>query len=212
MDLRRSGVSLATSLVGGIGVLLLVVTMNRLEKQREPPAQKREVTFDVPEKRKAPPTRKPRPKPRPKPTPRTPPPPIPEISQAIGGVDVGLWAGSMADLSDGASSLLGEASNVVMTAETVDSLPEPTQTAAAPYPPNARNRGVEGYVTLRLDFDARGGLTQVSVADSQPLGVFDQAAVQSIRMWRFSPATFQGRAVPVSGVEIKIEFNLERAN
>lgn len=211
MDVRRIGISVLTALVGGIGVMYLVIAMNRMDRRPKAPPDKKEITFDVPEKRKQPPTRKKRPKPRPKPNPRTPPPPIPQLSQAVGGVDVGLWAGSI-DLSDGADSLLGDASNVVMTAETVDSLPQPTQTSAANYPSSARQRGIEGYVTLRLDFDARGGLTNSAVASSDPPGVFDQAAMQTIRMWRFSPATFQGSAVPVNGVEITIEFNLEQSN
>lgn len=209
MDVQRLAAGALSGLLGGLGVMLLVVVMNRMDRTPDQVPDAKEITFDVPEKRK-PPTRKRRPKPRPKPTPRTPPPPIPQLSQAIGGVDVGLWAGSAIDLSDGADSLLGDAAGAVMTADTVDSLPRPTQQSAVSYPAAARSRGVEGFVRLRLDFDARGGLTNVAVAESSPPGVFDQAATQTVRMWRFSPATFQGSPVPVNGVEITIEFNLEQ--
>lgn len=208
MDARRIGLSLLTGLVGGIGVLYLVIAMNRIDRRPKAPPGKKEIVFDVPEKRKKPPTRKPRPKPRPKPT-RAPPPPIPQISQAVGGVDVGLWAGSI-DMGDGADSLLGDASDTVMTAETVDSLPDCSYPTKPQYPARARDRGQEGYVTVSYDFDARGSVANVKVVDSSPPGVFDKAALQAARDARCSPATFQGRAVPVNGVELKINFDLER--
>ena len=99
MDWGRIGTGVVSGLIGGVGVLSLLITMNRMDRTApNKPPEKKEIAFDVPEKRKAPPTRKPRPKPRPKPKNRTPPPPIPQLSQAVGGMDVGLWAGSAIDL------------------------------------------------------------------------------------------------------------------
>lgn len=206
----RNGISIGSGVAGGFGVLLLVIAMNRIDRTPKAPPAKKEIAFDVPEERKKPPTRKPRPKPPPKNKPKKPPPPTPQLAQAVGGVDVGLWAGSVIDLSEGTDSLLGDASNAVMTAETVDSLPEPTSQVAPPYPASARNKGITGFVRFSLDFDARGSLTNVSVTESQPPGIFEDAATRAIRQWRFRPATFQGKAVPVSGVEIKLQFDLER--
>ena len=65
---------------------------------------------------------------------------------------------------------------------------------------------------LKLDFDARGQLTNiVRVSTSSPPGVFDEAATPRPSVTcRWTPATFQGKAVPVNGVEIRIPFDLSR--
>ncbi|MBX2802656.1 MAG: TonB family protein [Myxococcales bacterium] len=202
---------LFSSLVGTSMVLGLVVSMNAVDRSLKEPPAKRGVDFDVPEKRKQPPNKKVRPKPKPR-TPKTPPPPTPMLSSAVGGVDVGLWAGSAIDLSDGAGALLGDASNVVMSADSVDSLPSPTHRDGVQYPPQARSKGITGYVTMSLSFDGRGTLTDARTVKVEPpgYGPFEDAAMRSIKMWRFSPATYQGQAVPVTGVEFTLRFELER--
>ncbi len=206
----RRAFGLCTSVAGTLGVLILVLVMNDLDRGPPEPPPKKTVAFDVPKTNKKPPARKTRPQKPPPKSPKTPPPPIPTLSSAVGGLDLGLFGPGAIDLSEGASALLGNAGDVVMTADSVDGLPVPTSQSAVPYPAQARARGITGHVTLSLSFDARGALTDVQVVDAQPPGVFEDAATKTVRMWRFQPATYQGAPVPVSGVEITLDFDLER--
>ena len=207
---QRTAAGLAASLLGTACVLSLVLAMNAIDRRPEAPPEQRAAVFDVPHKRPAPKPRKPRPKRPPPKAAKRPPPPIPTLSSAVGGLDLGLFGADAVDLSEGANALLGDAGDVVMTADAVDSLPTPTSRSGAPYPPTARAQGITGHVTLSLSFDARGALTDATVADADPTGVFDAAALQTIRMWQFAPATYQGGPVPVSGVELTIDFDLDR--
>jgi TonB family protein len=53
------------------------------------------------------------------------------------------------------------------------------------YPQIAQSAGVEGLVELRVTIDTDGRVADVRVSRSQPL--LDQAAIDAVRPWRFSP-------------------------
>lgn len=206
--LRRAFGALSGA-AGTVVILWLVIAMNALDRgPREPPPQRAQ-HFDVQQKKKPPPTSRPRPKPRPRKT-NTPPPPIPMLASAVGGLDLGLFGGAAIDLSEGTDALLGDTRDVVMTADAVDALPTPISQSAPPYPSAARSKGVTGHVTLSLSFDAAGRLTGVEILEAEPPGYFEDAAEKTVRMWQFQPATYQGAPVPVTGVELVLDFDLER--
>lgn len=77
------------------------------------------------------------------------------------------------------------------------------------YPASARQRGVEGEVVVRMRVDARGRVIDVAIVRSNPPGVFDDAARQAARAYRFDPAVQGGQAVE-STVEQRIAFKLRR--
>ena len=53
------------------------------------------------------------------------------------------------------------------------------------YPRRARERGLEGQVTIEYDIDAGGVVDNVRVTQSRPAGVFDTAAVAAINEFRY---------------------------
>lgn len=53
------------------------------------------------------------------------------------------------------------------------------------YPIDARERGIEGQVTLRFVVDARGLVSDIEVLDSQPRGVFEKAARIAVSRWQY---------------------------
>lgn len=53
------------------------------------------------------------------------------------------------------------------------------------YPPEAAQRGVEGHVTVEFDVTADGGVDNAEVVESEPAGVFDRAALDAVRRWRY---------------------------
>jgi len=63
------------------------------------------------------------------------------------------------------------------------------------YPDIARRAEVEGYVTMHVVVGLDGSVEEVQVADANPRRIFDAAALEAVRQWRYSPALINGRPV-----------------
>jgi protein TonB len=75
------------------------------------------------------------------------------------------------------------------------------------YPAHARMRRIQGYVDVEFTVDAEGRVRNPTVVGSNPPGVFDRAALNSIAHWRFEPKRHDGRAIEVIARQ-RIEFEL----
>jgi len=92
----------------------------------------------------------------------------------------------------------------------VAQLPEPPRKIVdvrPVYPEIARNARVEGTVILEAVLDTSGNVTQLRVVRSIPL--LDQAALDAVRRWRYSPTMYGGRPVSVL-MTITIRFTLNQ--
>jgi protein TonB len=85
--------------------------------------------------------------------------------------------------------------------------PKKIADATPAYPHLARSAGIGGVVVLEAVIDAAGNVTGVQVIRSVPL--LDQAAVDAVRQWKYTPALLNGKAVPVI-VTITVRFALSR--
>lgn len=74
------------------------------------------------------------------------------------------------------------------------------------YPEQARRRGQEGKVLLRLTIDDRGNLQKVEVLEAAGFG-FEEAAVEAVKSSSFRPASIEGKPVP-SIARLPIRFVL----
>jgi protein TonB len=81
---------------------------------------------------------------------------------------------------------------------------------APPYPLAARRQGAEGRVVLRAQVLEDGRCAEVRIALGSGHALLDEAALSTVRRWRFVPATRTGVAVS-SWVEVPIQFHLDRA-
>lgn len=63
------------------------------------------------------------------------------------------------------------------------------------YPDQARRRGQEGKVLLRLTIDERGNLQKVEVLEGAGFG-FEEAAIEAVKRSSFRPASIEGKPVP----------------
>jgi protein TonB len=61
------------------------------------------------------------------------------------------------------------------------------------YPEAAFRDKLEGTVVVEIMIDDRGNVQDATVATSNP--AFDQAALESVKKWRFKPARKDGKAV-----------------
>ena len=64
------------------------------------------------------------------------------------------------------------------------------------FPEEARERDLTGYVDLEFTVRWDGIVEDVTVLKSQPLGIFDQAAVTAVKQWRYRP--IQRNGLPVN--------------
>jgi periplasmic protein TonB len=74
------------------------------------------------------------------------------------------------------------------------------------YPVVARTARVEGVVILEAVIDARGSVETVRVLRSIPL--LDQAAVDAVRQWKFTPTLLNGERVPIV-MTVTVNFRLQ---
>jgi protein TonB len=73
------------------------------------------------------------------------------------------------------------------------------------YPQIAISAKKEGVVILEATVDTEGAVTRVRVLRSEPL--LDNAAVDAVRQWRYSPLQLNGRAHPFI-LTVTVSFNL----
>lgn len=78
------------------------------------------------------------------------------------------------------------------------------------YPPAALRQGIEGRVLVRVLVDANGQPAAVELAESSGSRLLDDAALETLRRWRFQPARRNGVAV-AQEVRVPINFKLQSA-
>ncbi len=126
--------------------------------------------------------------------------PIPTLGTGISGNSFGIPSLDGLGLGQGADSLLVSDKSVkslVMTEDSVDVLPKAVSRKQPVYPPRAREKGITGKVTLGILIGSGGEILKVRVQESTPPGIFDDAAMEAVKMWQFEPAMYQGQSVKV---------------
>jgi protein TonB len=83
--------------------------------------------------------------------------------------------------------------------------PTKTKHVAPIYPPLAQSAGVQGVVILETVIGPDGKVQDARVLRSIPL--LDQAAVESVRQWEFTPTLLNGSPVPVI-MTVTVQFTL----
>jgi protein TonB len=124
--------------------------------------------------------------------------PLPNLPSAMSAAGLGLALTGETDLFD---DLMGKGAgfdgDLILREDAVDVPPRVIARAAAEYPRRAEEREIEGYVVFKLQVSKEGEVERVWTLESHPPGVFDAVAEKAVRQYRFSPARYQGRAVPV---------------
>ncbi len=73
------------------------------------------------------------------------------------------------------------------------------------YPPVAEQLGKGGFVEMQFTVRTDGTVTGISVTHSQPAGLFDAAAIDAVRQWRYRPAQRGGHPID-QRVSLRITF------
>jgi TonB family protein len=85
----------------------------------------------------------------------------------------------------------------------VEPLPPPPR-----YPQAALEQGISGKVVLIVDVAADGSVAAAKVERADPAGVFDSSALETVKKWRFKPATKDGKPI-ASRIRVPIEWRAD---
>jgi protein TonB len=77
------------------------------------------------------------------------------------------------------------------------------------YPYKAARRGIEGWVRVAFRVTKTGTVEDVQVLESDPAGVFEQAAIKAVYRWRFKPRIVNGQATAGTAEQV-VEFKLKQ--
>ena len=75
------------------------------------------------------------------------------------------------------------------------------------YPPRAQQQGLKGWVVVEFTISPAGTVRDARVVQSEPPYVFDQAALDAIRRWRYNPRVENGVAVADAGRFVRFTFD-----
>lgn len=189
-------------------VFSTVILMNNDSDLDTTAIKKDSSSFEIEKIVKQKPKPKPKPKPKQEPTKTKKAAPTPSLSSSLSGIDTGLESFIASDMTD-ESTLLGEVDkNLIMSEESVDVAPKPTKRTAMEYPKNARKMRISGYVLMNLLINKEGDIENIKILESEPAGIFDDAALEGVKSWKFKPASYKGEAVKVWAKQ-KIRFDLQ---
>jgi protein TonB len=80
------------------------------------------------------------------------------------------------------------------------------------YPAEAKAGKVEGSVVVRYGVSVDGRVINARVESAEPEGVFEAAALEAVRSWRYNPAVRDGEPVAVSNIVSTVNFQLGETN
>lgn len=78
------------------------------------------------------------------------------------------------------------------------------------YPIDALRNGIQGWVKLIFDINEIGQVINVKVLDSQPKRIFDKAAKQALRKWKYRAKSVDGQPVIQQNFSVQLDFNMEQ--
>jgi TonB family protein len=84
-----------------------------------------------------------------------------------------------------------------------------THYVAPQFPEDARLRGVEGWVELHFIVGTDGAVSELSVVGTQPVGVFELAALDAVRRWHYQPVVRGGDTV-TQRARVRVRFTVKR--
>ena len=167
----------------------------------------KQVRFSPPQAapRKSRPVTKPEAKKIPIPDP-TPNEPEPLYDEAVDGPELEFPNVSVGDIESIPDAPPGPSVSVYQISGNV-AAPEKIFAPDPSYPEEARMARVQGVVILQTIIDTVGNVTNIKVLKGLPSGL-TESAVETVRSWRFKPATLEGKPVPVHYM-ITISFSVQ---
>jgi protein TonB len=80
------------------------------------------------------------------------------------------------------------------------------------YPRRALQKGIEGHVTVEFTVTALGTVIDPKVIDANPPNIFNRAAMNAVKRFKYKPKIMEGKAQAVTGVRNIIRFELDKSS
>ena len=77
------------------------------------------------------------------------------------------------------------------------------------YPRRALQRGIQGYVIVEFTVSKIGAVVDAFVVEANPEEIFDQAAIDAAKKFKYKPRVVNGEPAAVSGVQNRITFKID---
>jgi len=77
------------------------------------------------------------------------------------------------------------------------------------FPLDARRRGIDGWVDLQFVVNTDGSVGELTIVGAQPVGIFEQAALDAVRHWHYQPVMRDGQAVS-QRARVRLRFAMQR--
>lgn len=109
---------------------------------------------------------------------------------------------AFANIGSSESGYVGEDDKVELEVKRLYSQP-------AKFPRKALRLAKDGYVLVEFDIDTDGSVIDPYVVESEPAGLFERAAMKSIRKYLYEPPVYEGVSVKVNDVQVKMTFKVQ---
>ncbi|MDA9636373.1 energy transducer TonB [SAR86 cluster bacterium] len=109
---------------------------------------------------------------------------------------------AFANIGSSESGYVGEDDKVELEVKRLYSQP-------AKFPRKALRLAKDGYVLVEFDIDTDGSVIDPYVVESEPAGLFERAAMKSIRKYLYEPPVYEGVSVKVNDVQVKMSFKVQ---
>jgi len=83
-----------------------------------------------------------------------------------------------------------------------------TRYVAPDFPRAAREKGITGWVDVQFVVRTDGSVGDANIVGAQPVGVFEQAALDAVRRWRYRPV-MQGGQVMSQRTRVRVRFAMQ---
>lgn len=84
-----------------------------------------------------------------------------------------------------------------------------THYVAPKFPDIARQRGIDGWVDVQFTVGTDGSVSDAAVIGAQPAGVFEKAALDAVRRWRYQPVVRDGQPASES-TRVRLRFVVQQ--
>ena len=171
---------------------LRMVEFVRLKRDTEPKIQERQIPKKPPppEKRPPPPTMQAQ---------RSQVQPVAQPSLNMPNLDIPLstsrFSGSVVTGLSVSSGNGPSTSGLANGTGSIDTNIIPLVRIPPRYPMRAANRRIEGYVTLEFTITKTGTVTDAVIVEAKPSTIFNRAALNALRKWKFKPKVVEGQTV-----------------
>ena len=205
-NFRKVGVA-GIALAGSLMVFSTVIAMNRYVKRPDEKDVSSVVNFTVPPPppQVAQPKRQPQ-RQAPRRSDRPALAPMPSLGASLSGIAVELPEYGGGQISEDATSLLGDLDNVALTGETVDKAPV-LQSPPPAYPTRAKQREIEGRVVVSVLVGSDGCVKNFKIIEAVPSGAFEETVKGAVPGWKFTPGEYKGLPTE-TWVNVPLAFSL----